>query len=137
MAAGQGHRIKEFLGAVAEIIIETCLTAIRDFAMWCEPLEHSVWGIVWGCNGIPTLGLLLCVLVDLRLAHGVYSTLHKVHPLHAHGSQQARLAQAGPGHGVKEFLGAVAEIIIETCLTAIRDFAKWCERSRQLMHCMH
>ena len=34
------------------------------------------------------LGLQLCAVVDLRLAHGVYSTLHVAHPLDAHGGQQ-------------------------------------------------
>ena len=36
------------------------------------------------------LGLHFCAVVDLRLAHGVYSTLCVAHPLDAHGGQQAR-----------------------------------------------
>ena len=41
------EKLRAKFAAKQEIITETCLTAIRDFAKWCEPLQQSAWNC-WG-----------------------------------------------------------------------------------------
>ena len=41
------EKLRAKFAAKQEVVTQTCLSAVRDFAKWCQPLQRSVWNC-WG-----------------------------------------------------------------------------------------
>ena len=46
------EKLREKFGAKAEQVTQTCLSAIRDFQRWMEPLDRTVWNCFGNRNGV-------------------------------------------------------------------------------------